>query len=173
MNPRVTPCAVPPGTLISAHVEGAQFVDSQRTFTRESDRTALSHLLHIMAATPGWIDALMTTRNRVVKLLGLKDLGRLGHIDLNREESTYQVHDQLGIFTLLANTPNEVLVADKDKHLDVYVSLSRSDVQADGTREIVVATVVHTHNRLGRLYMLPVAPVHRYIAPLMLARIPG
>ena len=83
------------------------------------------------------------------------------------------MHDRLGIFTLLANTPNEVLAADKDKHLDVYVSLSRSDVQADGTREIVVATVVHTHNRLGRLYMLPVAPVHRYIAPLMLARIPG
>jgi hypothetical protein len=31
--------------------------------------------------------------------------------------------------------------------------------------------VVQPHNWLGRLYMLPVAPFHRFIAPRMLAMI--
>lgn len=161
----VSSCDVPSGTLISAYAEGAQFVVCHRAVSHQAERTVLSHLLHILAATPGWIDTLMTTRNRVVRLLGLKDL--------DREESTYRENDRLGIFTLIASQPDEVLVADKDKHLDVYVSLSRQPIPADGTRQIVVATVVHTHNRLRRLCMLPVAPVHRYIAPLMLARMAG
>ncbi len=33
-----------------------------------------------------------------------------------------------------------------------------------------IATLVHTHNAFGRLYMLPVAPVHRWIVPQLLLR---
>ena len=33
-----------------------------------------------------------------------------------------------------------------------------------------VVTVVHTHNAFGRLYMLPVALVHRLIVPHLLQK---
>ena len=34
---------------------------------------------------------------------------------------------------------------------------------------ITITTVVHVNNLLGHLYMLPVAPMHRRIAPAVLA----
>ncbi|MNG91425.1 hypothetical protein D3C79_503340 [compost metagenome] len=113
----------------------------------------------------------MVLRNRAVQLFGLKDLGRLSRIDLQRDEASYQVNERVGIFTLISNSPDEVLLVDRDKHLDVYISLLRLPLNADNRREIVVSTVVHTHNRLGRLYMLPVAPFHRFIAPIALKRL--
>lgn len=36
--------------------------------------------------------------------------------------------------------------------------------------EIVVSTVVPVHNRLGRLYLFFVAPVHQIVVPAMPAR---
>lgn len=36
--------------------------------------------------------------------------------------------------------------------------------------EPVLATVVHIHKLLGRVYMLLVAPVHKRIVPAMLGR---
>jgi hypothetical protein len=38
-------------------------------------------------------------------------------------------------------------------------------------RKVIVSTVVHIHNALGRLYMLFVKPAHCVIAPAVLARI--
>ncbi|MOA52080.1 hypothetical protein D3C78_1753160 [compost metagenome] len=77
----------------------------------------------------------------------------------------------MGIFTLVCNTPEEVLLVDRDKHLDVYISLLCQAVTADSPRTVVLSTVVHPHNLLGRLYMLPVAPFHRFIAPIALGRL--
>ena len=47
--------------------------------------------------------------------------------------------------------------------MDPWYSLGSGDM-------LEVATVVHTHNAFGRLYMLPVAPVHRLIVPHLLRR---
>jgi hypothetical protein len=76
----------------------------------------------------------------------------------------------VGIFTLLANTEDEVLLVDRDRHLDVYIALTCRPA-ADGQYQVLVSTVVRTHNLLGRLYMLPVAPFHRLIAPIALRRL--
>ena len=50
-----------------------------------------------------------------------------------------------------------------DQHLDFRVAvLVRTDAQ--GGRELVVVTVVHCHNRLGRTYLAVISPFHRVIA---------
>jgi len=171
MEPFIYRCGIPPDSIINQQLAGARFIDCQRATVSDVDRTALRHFLILMVGMPGWIDALMMVRNRVVQLFGLKDLGCLTRVDLGREDASYGQNDRVGIFTLTSNTPDEVLVADLDKHLDVYLSLSRLPVKSDGTRDIVVSTVVRTHNLLGRVYMLPVGPFHKIIAPLVLAKI--
>jgi len=56
-----------------------------------------------------------------------------------------------------------------DRHLDFRVGvLVRPDAQ--GGRELVVVTVVHCHNRLGRTYLAVIAPFHRTILRANLQR---
>jgi len=161
-------CPPPPASAISQYVPGADFIDCHDIQVKAPDRTALRHLLGMLAATPAWLDNLMKLRNRLVQAVGLKDLGALSRIDLTRPDSDYSPGERVGIFTLLASSDDEVLVADQDKHLDVFLALTRLPLAADGTRTVVLSTVVRTHNLLGTLYMLPVAPFHRRIAPMTL-----
>lgn len=77
----------------------------------------------------------------------------------------------MGIFTIISNFPNEVLLGDSDKHLDVVLSVYKHPPDQQGNQTISVTTVVHTHNMLGRIYMFPVTPMHKLIAPAVLNRI--
>lgn len=109
----------------------------------------------------------MRLRNRLVQLVGLKNLGGFRDIDPGRPPSDYRPGERVGIFTLIANADDEVLLGDDDKHLDVVVSVCKRPGTTDGRITLSVTTVVHVHNALGRLYMLPVAPMHKLIAPAM------
>ncbi|MDR2328646.1 MAG: DUF2867 domain-containing protein, partial [Comamonas sp.] len=65
---------------------------------------------------------------------------------------------------------DEALIGDSDKHLNVVLSVHRAPVAGrQGQVAITITTVVHVRNLLGHLYMLPVAPMHRRIAPAVLA----
>jgi hypothetical protein len=161
---------IPPDSLIAPHAARAGFRHCRAITLSDAGQPAMALFLRLMAGMPGWIDDMMVLRNRLVGLLGLKDLGRLTAIDPARAPASYQPGERVGIFTLLANQPDEVLLADCDRHLDVHIALLRRSL-ADGRCEVLVSTVVHTHNALGRLYMLPVAPFHRLIAPLALRRL--
>ena len=112
------------------------------------------------------VDGAMKLRNRVVERLGLKNLGELSAIDVNKPERDYRVGERLGIFTIEHISPNELILGDKDKHLNVRLSLL---VQNAG-QMLTISTVVHEHNWLGRVYMWFVAPMHRIIAPSVLKR---
>ncbi|CAI9003489.1 DUF2867 domain-containing protein [Pseudomonas chlororaphis] len=171
MQTAVQPCPLPSQSSIANLAVGASFIDCRQVLANDPERTAMCHLLNLMSQTPAWIDRMMGLRNRVVQLFGLKDLGRLTRIDLTRADEDYRPDDRVGIFTLVAQAPDEVLVVDRDKHLDVYLSLNRLPLTAEGLRPVVLSTVVHPNNLLGRLYMLPVAPFHRLIAPMTLANI--
>jgi hypothetical protein len=156
-------CEVPAGSLIGSLLPGAYFHDA--------NATALDHFLQALRHTPRWVDTLMVLRNRVVSLLGLKDLGALSRLDPAKPGSAYAVGERVGIFTLIKNTPDEVLLGDQDKHLDVTLSVHRAASPADGQVTVTVTTVVHVHNWLGRIYMLPVTPMHRIIGPAVLKAI--
>lgn len=107
----------------------------------------------------------------MVRFAGLKDLGGLGELSPSKPASDYAPGDRVGIFTLISNSPNEALLGDRDKHLDVVLSVYKHPSGQGGVQSISVITVVHIHNLLGRIYMLPVTPLHRLIAPAVLTRI--
>jgi hypothetical protein len=128
----------------------------------------MGQYLKAFSSTPGWVHTCMSIRNRIVAMVGLKDLGAMDEINKSKPEGDYQPDDRIGIFTLISNSYDEVLLCDKDKHLDVTLSVHRAVDDNTGAILVTVTTIVHVHNLLGRLYMFPVAPMHRIIAPSVL-----
>lgn len=160
-------CA-PAASAIGAYLPGAYFHDSWSITAADPGLSALEQFLKALSATPPWIDRLMALRNHAVAALGLKDLGTLSRLDPAKPASAYRPGDRVGIFTLIANNADEALFGDRDKHLDVTLSAHRAAAPDGGPVLLTVTTVVHVHNWLGRLYMLPVTPMHRLIAPSVL-----
>lgn len=173
MKPRAILSEVPPGSAINARLPGAYFHDCYVISVPDTTRTALSYFLTALANTPPWVNSLMALRNKMVRFVGLKDLGGLGELSPSKPASAYAPGDRVGIFTLISNSPNEALLGDRDKHLDVVLSVYKHPSGQGGVQFISVTTVVHIHNLLGRIYMLPVTPLHRFIAPAVLTRIIG
>lgn len=171
MNLSVRPCNIPPGSAIHPHLAGAYFHDCHTVDVPGPARSALGYFLVAVAQTPRWVNALMALRNQTVRLVGIKDLGHLGNIDPSKPASAYVPGDRVGIFTLISNTENEVLLGDHDKHLHVVLSVRKQPAGSAGVASLAVTTVVHVHNLLGRLYMLPVTPLHKLIAPAVLSRL--
>jgi hypothetical protein len=168
---KVVRCAVPSASAVSAHLAGADFHDCYGIDVPGPPRTALDYFLRMMAATPAWVETLMTWRNRLVQLVGLRNLGGLGDLDPAKPASAYAPGDRVGIFTLLADSDTETLLGDSDKHLDVVVSVCKLPVRVEDFVPVAITTVVHVHNLLGRLYMLPVTPLHKIIAPAVASRL--
>jgi Protein of unknown function (DUF2867) len=167
MNTTPTETSAPRDSEVESLLAGAYFCDAWAIRAANPNLDALGQFLRVAKTTPRWVERLMAIRNRVVSTFGLKDLGGLSRIEADKNASAFLPGDRVGIFTLFSRSPGEVLLGDKDKHLDVVVSVHKGVAAEDGAVVVTVTPVVHVHNWLGRLYMLPVAPVHRLIARSM------
>ena len=168
MNPHINAIEVPIHSSIGKQLQRADFYDSYEMKIEHRGRSALDIYLQMIAKTPVWVNFLMSVRNRIVLIFGLKNLGKLTEIHQSLGESGYQVAERVGIFTLLSATDDEVILGDSDKHLDVKVSICKLD--NGNQNSIAVTTVVHIHNLPGRVYMFFVIPMHRLIVPAILER---
>lgn len=149
------------GSVLHAQLPGAGFAHACQARAPRAGRSALQAYRDMAAAVPGWFDGLMALRNGGMRLLGMKDLGSLRAV---QDASDPQPGQRLGIFTVQQCAPDAIVLEDDDRHLRVQLALQwQGDL-------LQIATVVHTHNAFGRLYMLPVAPVHRLIVPYLLRR---
>jgi hypothetical protein len=130
------------------------------------NQSALDVYLILMKETPAWVSKLMMLRNGIVSRLGLKNLGEMSDVDCLKSIDNYDVGEQLGIFSIHSKSQNEVILEDRDKHLDVMVSLYL-DVHGE-TVTVSATTVVHVKNFFGKIYMFFVAPMHKLIVPASL-----
>ena len=171
MQSRPYQSQVPLNSAISTYIPAAYFYDATSISVDDSGAAALDFFLKALRETPTWVDLLMSARNQVVSLLGLKNLGKLSRLDPDKPASAYVAGERVGIFTVIMNSDGEVLLGDKDRHLDVTLSVHKSCDVGCAQATITVTTVVHVHNWFGRLYMLPVTPMHRVIGPAVLRAI--
>lgn len=162
-EPRIT--NPPPRARIRAQLRGAFFCDAWAIPAARPELSPLEQFLRAARAAPAWVESCMRLRNRLVRPFGLKNLGDLAALQPDRSASDYSAGDRVGIFTLFEQHLDEVLLGDRDRHLDVTLSVH----QAVGV--VTLTTVVHIHGLLGRLYMLPVAPMHHLIAPAVLRKV--
>ena len=161
----------PTQSRITSLVPGCYFHDAWSVAAGEPQLSAMGQFLKAFSSTPAWVSACMSIRNRAAAVVGLKNLGAFDQVNKSKSECDYKPGDRVGIFTLIDNTFDEVLLCDKDKHLNVTLSVHRAVDANTGAVVVTVTTVVHIHNLLGRLYMLPVTPMHRIIAPSVLRAI--
>ena len=166
MSNDVTKVAPPCSSKIQHILESADFYDAWEVRAAEPLLTPLEQFLRVASKTPKWVDSLMVLRNKVVSPFGLKDLGRLSSISPNKSSRDYVAGDRVGIFTLIEQSENEVLLGDEDEHLKVVLSLYQTPLGNKQT-QVTMTTVVHVKNMLGHLYMLPVKPAHHVIAKSM------
>lgn len=116
---------------------------------------------HLFASPPPWVTPLMAVRDAAVSVFGLKTSRRLQALP-----------GRIGFFRLYGRSADEVLMGEDDKHLDFRIALSyESKGAAPGAQaRVVVSTVVHCHNWLGRVYLTAIAPFHRQVVKAFLRR---
>jgi hypothetical protein len=100
---------------------------------------------------------LMKVRNSIVRMFGLKISGNEAP-----RASYYPVSSKLMIFTVSARNENEIVMEEDDKHLKF-----RTSILVDREKsEIYLTTLVKFNNWGGKLYFIPVKPIHRMLVKL-------
>jgi Protein of unknown function (DUF2867) len=111
------------------------------------------------------VSNLMAVRDAIVGRFGLKTAKQL--TSLGEQSTTSRV----GIFRIYGTSPTEVVLGEDDKHLDFRLSVLCSNQSSPGgKRHLTLSTVVHCHNRLGRVYIFVIAPFHRLVVQSCLRR---
>jgi hypothetical protein len=72
----------------------------------------------------------------------------------------------IGIFPVVSETPNLLVVGLNDKHLDFRLVVDVAT--SGGARNVTATTLVKTHNQLGRTYLAIILPFHRLIVRTLL-----
>lgn len=103
-----------------------------------------------------WVNQLMRLRDAIVGWFGLKTATKL--ITSHQDKSKERVH----IFKIYQKLNNEIILGEDDKHLDFRVSvlLRAPQTSEQEERELMVTTIVHCHNALGRTYIKVIKPFH-------------
>jgi Protein of unknown function (DUF2867) len=158
--------SIPIDCSLHESAQNAYFADAFSTLIPRSDLTATQLYAAVMRSTPAWVDSLMRARNGVVAWFGLKNLGLLSAVP-DTTGQPLQVGQRIGIFNFVRETPTELVVQDTDKHLTAQIAVIKQKVDSQHDR-LIACTVVHTHNLLGRAYLLPVGRAHKYIVPAVL-----
>lgn len=153
---------IPEGGLAGSKFQSVDYADAYALVLppRVSVRTFAEA---VFASSPRWVAKLMVLRNAIVRPLGLIATRSAFEHAAAVANGT---GERIGIFPVLANATDEVLLGLDDRHLDFRVSVR---VLNDGRERLgVVTTLVRFHGALGRAYFTPVRPLHRLIVPAML-----
>ena len=119
----------------------------------------------IFAQQAPWISGLMKIRDTLVAGLGLKTSGQL----LKTERSGKV--NRIGIFKIYSCSAREIILGEDDIHLDFRLSvLYQARLAEAGAPHLILSTVVHCHNLLGRIYIFLIAPFHRLVIKSTLRR---
>ena len=153
------PIEVDVKTELRGLLPGADFADAFSRTVEDPTLDAIGAAHRAIDTQPGWVRTLMWMRDTIVRPLGLRTADDPSLARLNR----------IGVFPIISSTPERVVMGFNDRHLDFRLVI---DVTAldERRREVVVTTLVQTHNWLGRTYLAMVLPFHRRIVPAMLAR---
>lgn len=109
----------------------------------------------MLADPPKSVAVLMGARNLAMKPFGLKT----GEFDESGENE---------VFKPLDRTDSELLVGTDDRHLNFRGNLVTE--ASEGKLTLTIGTVVRFNNRFGRLYFLPVRPMHAHVIVPMVLR---
>jgi Protein of unknown function (DUF2867) len=172
-EPFAKKCSVPRDALAYRALRRVDYADAYSIKIEARGPEVLDLYARVMFGNPPrWISALMGLRDHVVSVFGLKTSAELraggDGVDRDSRRQTPGLSGRIGPFAVLTRLENELLLGADDRHLDFRISIQCTGI--DGGSELRVVTVVKFNNLLGRIYFLPVKPIHRIIVPAMMGR---
>ena len=163
---RATPVSIPPESRIAKAYASTNLADAYSIELPSGTSTNPELLARfIFSHQAPWISSLIAVRDAIVGRFGLKTAKQLTSLGAQNKTG------RLGIFKIYGTSPTEIVLGEDDKHLDFRLSvLCSNQLSPGGKRHLTLSTVVHCHNRLGRLYILVIAPFHRLVVQSSLRR---
>lgn len=157
---------IPEKSLIQTALPRIDYAD---VFAIETDRAVNMADLPILFfnSFPAWFMVLMGIREKLAKIIGLKTAAGMD-VAKQMEDFKGEVGESIALFHVLGRTDEEILSGENDSHLNFRLSFFC--LPKEGKKEISLATTVLFNNWIGRLYFLPVGPIHRLIVPILLKR---
>ncbi|PJI41047.1 DUF2867 domain-containing protein [Ferrovibrio sp.] len=156
-SPTVTDAAPDPAFIAS--LPGTDFSDAFTVVVPRGDLDARAVAALAFSSLPDWAGWLIKIRNLAMRPFGLK---------------TDEIMQGLPV---LQEGPTDVVVGVNDDHLDFRTQFRTDTIRLgpDGPHLglVTVTTVVRTHNRLGRIYLAAVMPIHKLVVRSLLARVAG
>ena len=159
---RVRRVAAPVDGLIAGFYGGADLVDAYAIALPAGTSGDVQVLARAaLGRSPGWVRVLLRVRDAVMGRLGVKTTAQV------RAGADASGVKRIGFFPVLGWRDRELLLGENDRHLDFRASVLLQ-AGADGGREIVLTTVVHCRNGLGRVYLAVIRPFHVLVVRAML-----
>lgn len=145
-------------TLPHVVLSAADWADSFEIDIADRRLTAIEAAQLTLGRMPGWVRRLMTLRNMLGRLVGLKT---------GAERPSSPREEKIGMFPILARSEREVVLGLDDWHLDFRLVVEVADLGETGTR-LRTTTLVQRKNLFGRFYIGLVTPFHKLIVPVAL-----
>lgn len=137
-------------SLPSLHLPDANWADAFQAIVPEVQLTALAAAkLALGEKAPQWILTLMSLRNRVTGLIGLKSA------ELSVDQKT------VGAFPIVREDSDCVVLGFDDWHLDFRIAVETARA-ANATR-VQVTTLVKRKHWVGYVYIFLITPFHKMI----------
>lgn len=162
---------LPKNSKLNIHHKKYDYVDSFNGEVIDSLKNINSDNVAkaFFSSGPKWVGILFILRNKIVGIFGLKTSGKISDRQKRLDNFKYEPNERLGLFKVFSKTENEIILGEEDKHLNFKISLLINNLNKEQTRkEITISTAVEFNNWFGKLYFLPVKPLHKLIVPAML-----
>ncbi|CAE6805628.1 hypothetical protein R69927_06425 [Paraburkholderia domus] len=120
----------------------------------------------LFAHQPAWVAKLLSLRDALVARFGIKTAKQL------RAAASHASRERVDFFRIYTRSAREIILGENDSHLDFRLSVLQQtrDTLEGSARYLILSTVVHCHNGLGRFYIFAIAPFHRLVVRSSLRR---
>jgi hypothetical protein len=146
---------LPPQSAIAGLYDGADLADAFAIILPDVIAADIDQLARAVLGNPSWwFRALLACRDVLVAPFGVKTSAQL------RAQLQEAAAPHIDFFPVVSCTSDEVVIGADDRHLDFRTAVLIRRSAAGERCKLIVTTVVHSHNRLGHMYLLVIAPFH-------------
>ncbi|HEV7331471.1 MAG TPA: DUF2867 domain-containing protein [Flavisolibacter sp.] len=162
--------ALPDQSFLFHTLQRCHYIDRcQKMFADVQDDIQLTDAVQAFFSTePYWVKVLLAFRNKVGSFLGLKPFLS----GFTEERNWWYDTKSEGLISfplqLFSHSENEIVLGADDRHLNFRISFFLENGHLPGTKRLTVTTMVQFNNSWGRVYFLPVQPMHRLVMPSLL-----
>ncbi len=172
MSVQISKCPLPTNSHISTALDRVDYADAYASAFSAKKALSIEDVARaFFSASPKWISLLFRLRNELVRVLGLKTPH--GKPPTELQDSDFEKGKTLGLFKILDKNQREILCGEDDWHLNFRASffLERNSGENPFQYNLIFSTTVKFHGLFGRLYFLPVKPLHKLIVRAMIRKI--